>query len=227
MQSYMSQVSCKSPRKTLLTYKAPFRSWCYDYYHNFDEFRDEYQKTFHKEPFVEATPQFFWKRCQSVTEKEHREDTERHEIYRKWFHDQVMNISTNPNADIPILVLPCGDAQVKHRNEPVDLPTIYKGIDFTTLAPVLGASILSFPFTQVPYNSHITGTTEYQSVCISVLSLQDGRTSLIQMVEKALWKGHIPTQVEVGRMTFPVKKSDHFVKHLQAPLLVQGSTNEL
>ncbi|RGP68975.1 hypothetical protein FSPOR_4952 [Fusarium sporotrichioides] len=120
MQSYMSQVSCKSPRKTLLTYKAPFRSWCYDYYHNFDEFRDEYQKTFHKEPFVEATPQFFWKRCQSVTEKEHREDTERLEIYRKWFHDQVMNISTNPNADIPILVLPCGDVQVKHRNEPVE-----------------------------------------------------------------------------------------------------------
>ncbi|KAG8667923.1 hypothetical protein FPOAC2_13127 [Fusarium poae] len=208
MQIYMSQ--------------APFRSWCYDYYHTFDEFRDEYQQKFHKEPFVEATPRFLWEQCKSVTEEEHREDIERLEVYRKWFNDNVLNISTTPDTETPILVLPCGDAQVKHRNEPVAPPTIYKGVDSTTLAPVLGASILSFPFTQVPYKSDITGTTEYQPVCISVLSLEDDQTSLIRLVEEALLKGHVPTQVEVGRMTFPVKKSGHFVKHLQAPLLVQG-----
>ncbi|KAM0495654.1 hypothetical protein ACHAP8_007921 [Fusarium lateritium] len=105
MQAYMSQ--------------APFRSWCYDYYHAFDEFRDEYQQKFHKEPFVETTPQSFWERCKSVTEEEHREDTERLEIYRKWFYNNVMNISTTPDTKTPILILPCGDAQVKHRNEPV------------------------------------------------------------------------------------------------------------
>ncbi|CAF3641369.1 unnamed protein product [Fusarium graminearum] len=213
MQSYISQ--------------APFRSWCYDYYHSFDDFRDEYQRKFHKEPFIETAPQFFWEQCKSVTEEEHGKDAERLEVFRKWFHDNVMNISTTSSADTPILVLPCGDVQVKHRNEPMDPPTIYKGVDFTTLAPVLGASVLSFPFTQVSYKSDITGKTEYQPVCISVLSLQDDQTSLIQLVEKALRKGHVPTQVDVGRMTFPVKKSDHFVKHLQAPLLVQGSTNEL
>ncbi|CAG2007833.1 unnamed protein product, partial [Fusarium graminearum] len=194
---------------------------------SFDDFRDEYQRKFHKEPFIETAPQFFWEQCKSVTEEEHGKDAERLEVFRKWFHDNVMNISTTSSADTPILVLPCGDVQVKHRNEPMDPPTIYKGVDFTTLAPVLGASVLSFPFTQVSYKSDITGKTEYQPVCISVLSLQDDQTSLIQLVEKALRKGHVPTQVDVGRMTFPVKKSDHFVKHLQAPLLVQGSTNEL
>ncbi|KAM0231732.1 hypothetical protein ACHAPO_008312 [Fusarium lateritium] len=208
MQAYMSQ--------------APFRSWCYDYYHAFDEFRDEYKEKFHKEPFVETTPQFFWERCKSVTEEEHREDTERLEIYRKWFYNNIMNISTTSESQTPILVLPCGDVQVKHRNKPVAPPTIYKGVDSTTLAPVLGASILSFPFTQAPYESDITGTTEYQSVCISVLSVEDDQTSLIQLVEKALRKGHVPTEVGVGRVAFPVKKSDHFVKHLQAPLLIQG-----
>ncbi|KAF0641863.1 hypothetical protein FPSE5266_07106 [Fusarium pseudograminearum] len=145
MQSYMSQ--------------APFRSWCYDYYHTFDEFRDEYKQKLHKEPFVETAPQFFWEQCKSVTEEEHSKDTERLEIFRKWFQRNVMNISTTSNANTPILVLPCGDVQVKHRNEPVDPPTIYKGVDFTTLAPVLGASVLSFPSMAEPANTPVPAST--------------------------------------------------------------------
>lgn len=47
-------------KKTSLTIQAPFRSWCYDYYHSFDTFRDEYKHKFDKKPFIEATPQFFW-----------------------------------------------------------------------------------------------------------------------------------------------------------------------
>ncbi|KAJ4251946.1 hypothetical protein NW762_011246 [Fusarium torreyae] len=43
--------------------KAPFRSWCYDYYHAFDEFRRQYRQKFRYEPFTEATPQFFWFVC--------------------------------------------------------------------------------------------------------------------------------------------------------------------
>lgn len=77
--------------------------------------------------------------------------------------------------------------------------------------------------TQVPYKSNITGTTEYQPICISVLSLPGQDKSVVQLIEKALRKDNIPIQVDVGRMTFPIKKSDHFVKHFQTPLLVQGS----
>ncbi|WKT48529.1 Amidase signature domain [Fusarium oxysporum f. sp. vasinfectum] len=169
---------------------APFLSWCYDYYHSFDNFRDEYKQKFDKKPFVEATPQFFWNECKSVTEEENRQDTERLGVYRK-----------------------CP-------------PTIYKGIDSTTLAPILGASILSFPFTQVPYESDISGMTEYQPVCISVLIHGNDKWT-IQLIKKALEAGHIPTKVDVGRFTFPVKKLDHGNNQVQAPLSGQNVSDEL
>ncbi|KAF4451464.1 hypothetical protein F53441_5556 [Fusarium austroafricanum] len=204
---------------------APFRSWCYDYYHSFGEFREEYQHMFHKQPFAEATPQFFWQQCKSVTEEENRQDTKRLEIYRQWFHENIMRSTPNAKGDA-ILVLPCGNSKVEHRNDPVAPPTIYEGIDSTTLAPVLGASLLSFPFTQVPYESEITGKTEYQPVCVSVLA-QENDMQAIQLIKKAFEKNHIPTKVDVGRLTFPVKKSGHFSNDLQAPLSAQNISDEL
>ncbi|SPJ82519.1 related to D-mandelate dehydrogenase [Fusarium torulosum] len=213
MQTYMSQ--------------APFRSWCYDYYHAFDDFRDEYRKKFYNEPFAEATPQYFWNQCKTVTEEEHRKDTDRVEIYRRWFDGNIMRSST-PNAKSDaIVILPCGNPKVEHRNEPVAPPAIYEGIDSTTLAPVLGGSVLSFPckstvhFTQVPFKSAISGRTEYKPVCISVLSIQGNDKLVVQLIQKALVKKRIPTEVEIGRFTFPVKEADHLSSHLQSPLLVQ------
>ncbi|KAM5509018.1 glutamyl-tRNA(Gln) amidotransferase [Fusarium oxysporum f. sp. phaseoli] len=206
--------------------KAPFLSWCYDYYHSFDTFRDEYKQKFDKKPFVEATPQFFWNECKSVTEEENRQDTERLGVYRKWFRENIMRTST-PNAKgDAVVILPCGKSQVEHRNDPVAPPTIYKGIDSTTLAPILGASLLSFPFTQVPYESDISGMTEYQPVCISVLIHGNDKWT-IQLIKKALEAGHIPTKVDVGRFTFPVKKSDHGNNQVQAPLSGQNVSDEL
>ncbi|RBR13067.1 hypothetical protein FVER53590_06671 [Fusarium verticillioides] len=206
--------------------KAPFRSWCYDYYHSFDTFRDEYKQKFDKKPFIEATPQFFWNECKSVTEEENRQDTERLDVYRKWFLENIVHTST-PNAKgDTVVILPCGNDQVEHRNDPVAPPTMYKGIDSTTLALVLGASLLSFPFTQIPYESDISGETEYQPVCISVL-IHGNDKSAIQLIKKALEAGHIPTKVNVGRFTFPVKKSDHANNRLQAPLSGQNVSDEL
>ncbi|KAF6518741.1 hypothetical protein HZS61_017115 [Fusarium oxysporum f. sp. conglutinans] len=187
---------------------------------------DEYKQKFDKKPFVEATPQFFWNECKSVTEEENRQDTERLGVYRKWFRENIMRTST-PNAKgDAVVILPCGKSQVEHRNDPVAPPTIYKGIDSTTLAPILGASILSFPFTQVPYESDISGMTEYQPVCISVLIHGNDKWT-IQLIKKALEAGHIPTKVDVGRFTFPVKKSDHGNNQVQAPLSGQNVSDEL
>jgi hypothetical protein len=54
-----------------------------------------------------------------VTEEENRQDTERLEVYRKWFHEKIMRTST-PNAKgDAFVILPCGNSQVEHRNDPV------------------------------------------------------------------------------------------------------------
>lgn len=40
--------------------QAPFWSLCYDYYQASGQFRADYRDTFDKEPFVEASPSFYW-----------------------------------------------------------------------------------------------------------------------------------------------------------------------
>ncbi|RKL47868.1 hypothetical protein BFJ70_g2235 [Fusarium oxysporum] len=80
------------------------------------------KQKFDKKPFVEATPQFFWNECKSVTEEENRQDTERLGVYRKWFRENIMRTST-PNAKgDAVVILPCGKSQVEHRNDPVAHP---------------------------------------------------------------------------------------------------------
>ncbi|KAF4978680.1 hypothetical protein FZEAL_4974 [Fusarium zealandicum] len=72
-------------------------------------------------PFIEATPQFFWNQCKSITELEHREDIRRLEIYRKWFHEHIMRITSAPKAqNDALLILPCGHSvETEHRDEAV------------------------------------------------------------------------------------------------------------
>ncbi|UPK93500.1 hypothetical protein LCI18_004435 [Fusarium solani-melongenae] len=178
---------------------APFRSWCYEFYHAFDEFRHEYRQKTQKEPFAESTPQFFWDKCKATTETEYRENLRRLEIYRQWFHENIMT----PNADA-ILVLPCGkSSRVEHRDEAVAPPTISEGVGPEILASILGVPHLAVPFTQVPYESRISGRTEYQTVCVSVIGPQGSDTDIIQVIKQALEKAHVRTRVETGRFAFP------------------------
>ncbi|KAI8662232.1 Amidase domain-containing protein [Fusarium sp. Ph1] len=178
---------------------APFLSWCYEYFHAFDEFRHEYRQKTEKEAFAESTPQFFWDKCKATTETEHRENLRRLEIYRQWFHENIIT----PNADA-ILVLPCGkSSRVEHRDEAVAPPTISEGVGPEILASILGVPHLAVPFTQVPYDSRISGRTEYQTVCVSVIGPQGSDTDIIQVVKQALEKAHVRTRVETGRLAFP------------------------
>ncbi|KAM5344734.1 hypothetical protein ACJ41O_010596 [Fusarium nematophilum] len=193
---------------------APFRSWCYDYYHAFDQFRDQYREIFHREPFIEATPRFFWNHCESVTHAQHDDDTKRLEIYREWFHENIMTISSTPNAEPDaVLVLPCGNSsEVEHRDEPAAPPTILEGVKPDILAAILGAPYLAIPFTQVPYHSRISGRTEYQPVCVSLMGAYGSDISIIELARQALEKARVRTRVDTGRFAFP-KDTAHFIRN--------------
>ncbi|KAF4991723.1 hypothetical protein FDECE_13954 [Fusarium decemcellulare] len=195
MQEYMRQ--------------APFRAWCYEYRHSFEEFRGEYRQKFRKEPFAETTPQFFWNQCKAVTETEHHEDVERIELYREWFHGNVMPISTTPKAELDaVLILPCGkSSKIEHRDEAVAPPTISEGIGLDSLVAILGVPYLSVPFTQEPYDSRISGRTEYQPICVSMMGPQGSDADTIRLVKQALEKAHVRTRVDTGRLAFPVDEA--------------------
>lgn len=40
--------------------KSAFWSLCYDYYHVYHNFRDQYREKFKRDPFVEASPRYRW-----------------------------------------------------------------------------------------------------------------------------------------------------------------------
>lgn len=54
-----------------------------------------------------------------MTGEESRQDAERLDVYRRWFLENIVRTST-PNAKgDAVVILPCGNDQVEHRNDPV------------------------------------------------------------------------------------------------------------
>ncbi|RKL25611.1 hypothetical protein BFJ68_g242 [Fusarium oxysporum] len=104
------------------------------------------KQKFDKKPFVEATPQFFWNECKSVTEEENRQDTERLGVYRKWFRENIMRTST-PNAKgDAVVILPCGKSQVEHRNDPVAHRLYNTGADIGGFPVIVSMYPMSLTF---------------------------------------------------------------------------------
>ncbi|KAK7420198.1 hypothetical protein QQX98_002851 [Neonectria punicea] len=180
---------------------APFHSWCYEYYHTFDDFRDGYSDKFHKRPFIEATAQFLWNVGEVVTADEYKEHVGRLNVYRKWFHEHIMALNSTPKAEA-IMILPCGTSDIRHRDESTP-PTTSEGVTPEYLAPILGAPHLAVPFAQQAYQSRISGRTEYQPVCVSLMGARGSESGMIQLVKQALEKAQWRTQVNTGRLTFP------------------------
>ncbi|KAK7419721.1 hypothetical protein QQZ08_010734 [Neonectria magnoliae] len=166
---------------------APFCSWCYEYYHAFDDFRDEYSDR---------------NVGKAVTADEYREHAKRLNVYRKWFHEHIMAINSTHKAEA-IMILPCGTSDIRHRDESSTPPTTSEGVTPEYLAPILGAPHLAVPFAQQAYQSRITERTEYQPVCVSLMGACGSEWAMIQLVKQAFEKAQWRTQVNTGRVAFP------------------------
>ncbi|KAH8734004.1 amidase signature domain-containing protein [Ilyonectria robusta] len=207
---------------------VPFHSWCYEYYHAFDDFRDGYREKFHRNPFVEATPQFLWNVGESITKDEYKEHMQRLKIYRAWFHEHIMSLDATPNAET-IMILPCGTSDTRHRDDTTSPPTTSSGVTPEYLASILGAPHLAVPFAQLPYYSRISGRTEYQPVCVSLMGSFGSEVGMIRLVKQAFEQAHWPTEVSAGRFAFPLEKGSHAANNEDRLLMLQpqGLSDEL
>ncbi|KAH7145884.1 hypothetical protein B0J13DRAFT_584867 [Dactylonectria estremocensis] len=165
-----------------------------------------YMKDFHRKPFVEATPQFLWKVGEAVTMDEfHHQYVRRFQIYRKWFHQHMMPLHATPNAEA-VMILPCGTYDIRHRDEPASPPTTSRGVTPENLASILGAPHLAIPFAQLPFQSRISGRTEYQPVCVSLMGTRGSEAGMIRLVQQAFeharWRTHLPSNPLPGSSSF-------------------------
>lgn len=73
------------------------------------------------------------------------------------------------------------------------------------------------PVAQLPYESDISGNTEYLPVSGSVMGPKDGDVMVIEVVKKAFELAQWRTRVDTGRLTFPLADNSRNVddSHLE------------
>ncbi|KAH0594678.1 hypothetical protein MHUMG1_07512 [Metarhizium humberi] len=176
---------------------APFLSFCYEFYRQYDEFRKDYKTKFGKDPATEPTVKQRWDWGSNVTKSLYDEYQARLDVFRNWFDSNIM--STNHGGDA-ILVA----AYPSHApSYGVPKPSKINGVTPDLLASVLRAPQILAPFAQFEYQSKVSGRPEYHPVYGAVLGPEGSDTMLVKLVQAAFQQAQWRTRVDKGRYAFP------------------------
>jgi Asp-tRNA(Asn)/Glu-tRNA(Gln) amidotransferase A subunit family amidase len=185
------------------TEKSAFWALCYDYYHGFDDFRDEYKAKFGKDAFVSSVVRFRWGVGKEVTPEEYETYLEELAVFRDWFSDFVMG----PNSDTlssAILIMPYGEADPEYRDDPSPPAGTFPTIAEKFISPILHAPQLVLPFAQMPYRSRISGRDEVRPVASTLMGAKGSDLMLIKLARAAFRKASWPTCIQTGRYMYPL-----------------------
>ncbi|KAG5915992.1 hypothetical protein E4U42_007852 [Claviceps africana] len=192
LQHYMRN-ACLSPPAS----KAPFFSFCYDFYHQYDVFRNEYQAAFGRQPTVEATVSHQWSLGKNVSEAEYTDYQARIAVFRRWFGQRVMPLDEKGDT---VLILPYASDAPRYT---APQPETKHGVTAQLLGSLLGAPQVLAPFAQFPYRSKVSHETEYHPVYAALLGASGSDTMLVKLVEATFQKARWRTRVDKGRSAFP------------------------
>ncbi|GJN74888.1 hypothetical protein PLICBS_008981 [Purpureocillium lilacinum] len=95
---------------------APFRVYCYEFYHAYEQFRSDYKANFGHPPYAETSVWHKWSTGKSVRKSEYNEYQTRLEVFRAWFDKQVMN-RTSVEPRWTAMVLPFDSEAPNYRDE--------------------------------------------------------------------------------------------------------------
>ncbi|KAF5561880.1 amidase signature domain-containing protein [Fusarium napiforme] len=162
------------------TEKSAFWSLCYDYYHGFDSFRDEYSAKFGKKPFVSSVVRFRWDVGKEVTSQE-----------------PFLTPSSSCPTENPI-------QSIAEANPPAGtFPTIAGKF----ISPILHAPQLVLPFAQMPYLSKISGRPEMRPIASTMIGAKGSDLMLIKFATEAFKKAGWPTSIQTGRYMYPAAEN--------------------
>ncbi|KAL7808789.1 hypothetical protein V8C44DRAFT_350817 [Trichoderma aethiopicum] len=181
--------------------EAPFSSFCYEFYHEYADFRSQYKDKFGRQPYIEATPRFRW----GIGEKESAPDYGHHrariEVFRQWFNETIMPVVGDSET---IVIVPFGPpATVQYRDDSPPPPSVIKGLGPEALAPLLGLPHLVVPFAQTRYYSRVTNQDEDRPLSSSILGPHGSDVMLLQLVKAAFDRAEWRSWVGPGRLAFP------------------------
>ncbi|RBA17365.1 hypothetical protein FPRO05_02089 [Fusarium proliferatum] len=171
------------------TEKSAFWSLCYDYYHGFDSFRDEYSAKFGKKPFVSSV--------------EYATYMKQLEVFRSWFTENVMGPDSKTLSNA-ILIMPYGEPHPEYRDEANPPAGTFPTVAEKFISPILHAPQLVLPFAQMPYLSKVSGRLEMRPIASTVIGAKGSDLMLIKLATEALKKAGWPTSIQTGRYMYPV-----------------------
>ncbi|PVH76050.1 hypothetical protein DL98DRAFT_657750 [Cadophora sp. DSE1049] len=193
------------PGKTIEEYfeEVATQTFLFDFYHSFQEFRDDYFNKHHKTPYINDFIQWRWDLGKSITRTQRDEAFRKVGVYRQWMLEEILRQDLRE----AFVILPIAAAP-NYRNTQPGPPFKQNAFDALFLAPILGAPEFVVPIGQVPYESHISGLVEQLPVAVSVLGLPDTDNCLMDVVRHCLDETGRPTAVQTGRNMFPSEENN-------------------
>uniref|UniRef100_A0A8H7KET3 Amidase domain-containing protein n=1 Tax=Bionectria ochroleuca TaxID=29856 RepID=A0A8H7KET3_BIOOC len=193
------------------TEKSAFWALCYDYYHGFDVFRDDYKAKFGKDAFTSSVVRFRWDVGKQVTPKEYDEYLRQLEVFREWFSEKFMRPDSE-SLSSAILVMPYGEPDPEYRDEPNPPAGTFPTITEKFISPILHAPQLVLPFAQMPYLSRISGRDEVRPIASTLIGAKGSDLMLIKLVIAAFEKASWPTTIQTGRYMYPLANNSRNVE---------------
>ena len=179
---------------------AIVQTFYHEFYNSTEGFRAQYQQKHHKSPYINSFTRWRWNLGKNVTRDQHKESMHRLHVYKIWFLTEIMN---HENKD-SLILLPISNVEPNYRDTPPKAPAIQEGFESLFLTPILGAPDIVVPIGQVPYESKVSGRTEYLPVCVDLVGAPGMDTALIRTAQGCLESAGRETCVRTGETMFDV-----------------------
>ncbi|PMD44122.1 amidase signature enzyme [Hyaloscypha variabilis F] len=186
--------------KTLKVYMEKSGYWpnFYDGYHTYDDFIAGYEEKFKKKVYTSPFMTTRWQRGINTTKEQRDQGLQECETVAKWMAKEVLTPGT-------IMLIPAGRPGANYRDT---IPEPGRGGPPDTafspmyLATAIGAPHLIVPIGQNPFESRVSGNTEYAPIIGSLIGVKGSDSMLLNVAHAALKNAGWPTTVLTGRYMF-------------------------
>ncbi|KAI8715835.1 hypothetical protein NCS52_01092100 [Fusarium sp. LHS14.1] len=185
--------------------KVAYNPFYYDGYHEFDDFRKEYEDKFGKPVYVGPYMRWKWDRGSEVTEAMKAKSLDDVGVYRRWFQANILR-ATQGGGTSAIMLIPCGNSVPKYRDDPNNSPGPVGAFTWNYIASVQGLPQLVSPIGHIPYESRVSRRVEQLPVVGTIIGAPGSDLLLVDVVKNALERAGRPTRVLTGRNMFPDPK---------------------
>ncbi|ATY58573.1 Amidase signature domain [Cordyceps militaris] len=168
---------------------AAYDAFCYDFYHNYDDFRATFKTKFGAAPYAEPNVAEQWSNGAKVDGKA---ATKKLEVFKAWFGKNVAP-TTADAANKAAVIVPVLNQRLTRKST--------KSLHPTILAPILGAPQMSAPFAQISVDG---SNTAYVPFSAGVFGAKGDDVMLVQTMKRAFDMAAWRVRVDAGRLTFPV-----------------------